>query len=466
MRLNKIIEEKELEQMLERSISLFPEMEISDKTRFNNHLPETTDKKATELWDKCLEFIEDNVDKQVFVTWFKPIRAKKWSEEKLTILVPSQWFYEWIETHYYDLLQKTIEKIIGQGAKLQYEVVVEENKKASESKTILLPGLKYPINNIVKQEKPFNSNLNSRYAFENFVVGDCNQLAYSAAMAVSNAPGETRFNPLFIYGGTGLGKTHIIQAIGNKIIREHPNKKVLYTNSERFTIDFINAIQNNKVHEFAALYRDVDVLIVDDIQFLTGKEKTQDHFFHTFNDLYQSKKQLIFASDRSPKELTDIDARLISRFQWGLIADIHQPDFETRLAIIKRKSEDEGIDIPLNVLEFIAGNVKSSVRELEGALIGLLAKITFDKRELSIELAKEVIFGSSDFEDNALISIDEIKKAVEKLFSVKVEKINTANCYGKIRGRLMRRFGRTSTWKKAFVRVASGEKIKMLEENA
>jgi len=407
--------------MLERSISLFPEMEISDKTRFNNHLPETTDKKATELWNKCLEFIEDNVDKQVFVTWFKPIRAKKWSEEKLTILVPSQWFYEWIETHYYDLLQKTIEKIIGQGAKLQYEVVVEENKKASESKTILLPGLKYPINNIVKQEKPFNSNLNSRYAFENFVVGDCNQLAYSAAMAVSNAPGETRFNPLFIYGGTGLGKTHIIQAIGNKIIREHPNKKVLYTNSERFTIDFINAIQNNKVHEFAALYRDVDVLIVDDIQFLTGKEKTQDHFFHTFNDLYQSKKQLIFASDRSPKELTDIDARLISRFQWGLIADIHQPDFETRLAIIKRKSEDEGIDIPLNVLEFIAGNVKSSVRELEGALIGLLAKITFDKRELSIELAKEVIFGSSDFEDNALISIDEIKKAVSSKLKITIE---------------------------------------------
>ena len=421
MRFNKIIEEKELEQMLERSISLFPEMEITDKSKFNHHLPETTDRKAAELWDKCLEFIQDNVDKQVFLTWFKPIRAKKWSDEKLTILVPSQWFYEWIETHYYDLLQKTIEIIIGKDAKLQYEVVVEESKKATESKTILLPGLKYPINNIVKQEKPFNSNLNSRYAFENFVVGDCNQLTYSAAMAVSNAPGETRFNPLFIYGGTGLGKTHIIQAIGNKIVREQPNKKVLYTNSERFTIDFINAIQNNKIHEFAALYRDVDVLIVDDIQFLTGKEKTQDHFFHTFNDLYQSKKQLIFASDRSPKELTDIDARLISRFQWGLIADIHQPDFETRLAIIKRKSEDEGIDIPLNVLEFIAGNVKSSVRELEGALIGLLAKITFDKRELSIDLAKEVIFGSSNFDDGSLISIDEIKKAVSSKLKISIE---------------------------------------------
>lgn len=403
-------------------MSLFPEVDQKNKKdNSTKNIPETTDKEAITHWNKCLEIIEDNVDKQVFKTWFKPIKAHKLEGNRLTILVPSQWFYEWIETHYYDLLQKTIEKILGQNAKLLYEVIVEESKNSIESKTITLPGLKYPVNNIIKQEKPFNSYLNSRYAFENFVVGDSNQLAYSAALAVSKDPGKTKFNPLFIYGGTGLGKTHLVQAIGNRICREYPNKKVLYTNSERFTIDFINAIQNNKLHEFAALYRDVDVLIVDDIQFFTGKEKTQDHFFHTFNDLYQNGKQLIFASDRQPKELTDIDARLISRFQWGLIADIQVPDYETRLAIIKRKSEDEGIDLPLDILEFIARNIKSSIRELEGALISLLAKITFDKKALSLDLAKEVVFGTINYEESNNVSIDTIKKIVAEKLNVKIE---------------------------------------------
>lgn len=415
-------EELKLEENFVKNVSLFPEIDTKESKRVNkNHIPETNDKQAIEYWQKCLEIIEDNVDKQVFLTWFKPIKAHKWENNKLTILVPSQWFYEWIETHYYDLLQKTIEKVLGERAKLLYEVVVEESKNPTDSRTIKLPGLKYPINNIVRQEKPFNSNLNSRYAFENFVVGDSNQLAYSAALAVSKEPGKTRFNPLFIYGGTGLGKTHLVQAIGNKVVREFPNKKVLYTNSERFTIDFISAIQNNKVHEFAASYREVDVLIVDDIQFLTGKEKTQDHFFHTFNDLYQNGKQLIFASDRAPKELQDIDARLISRFQWGLIADIQQPDYETRLAIIKRKSEDEGIDIPLEILEFIASNIKSSIRELEGALISLLAKITFDKKTLSLDLAREVVFGSSGSNDSSFISIDFIKRLVSEKLNIKIE---------------------------------------------
>ncbi len=411
-----------MEKNQQLEVSLFPDDTLNGrKAKPANNFPETTDILAIENWNKCLEIIQDNVDKQVFNTWFKPIKAHKLEDKKLTILVPSQWFYEWIETHYYDLLQRTIEKILGENAKLQYEVIVEESKNSIESKTIKLPGLKYPINNIIKQEKPFNSNLNSRYAFENFVVGDSNQLAYSAALAVSKDPGKTKFNPLFIYGGTGLGKTHLVQAIGNRICREYPNKKVLYTNSERFTIDFINAIQNNKLHEFAALYRDVDVLIVDDIQFFTGKEKTQDHFFHTFNDLYQNGKQLIFASDRQPKELTDIDARLISRFQWGLIADIQIPDYETRLAIIKRKSEDEGIDLPLDILEFIARNIKTSIRELEGALISLLAKITFDKKALTLDLAKEVVFGNVNYEESDTISIDKIKKIVAEKLNIKIE---------------------------------------------
>ena len=285
-----------------------------------------------------------------------------------------------------------------------------------------MPGLKYPPAQLDngKMERPFQSNLNPRYVFDNFITGDSNQLACSAAMAVAQNPGGTRFNPLFIYGGTGLGKTHLAQAIGNYIVRKKPSAKVLYTNSEKFYIDYITAVQANKINDFANFYRSADVLIIDDIQFLAGKEKTQDHFFHTFNSFHQAGKQLILTSDKPPKDLAGIEDRLISRFQWGLTADVQQPDYEMRVAILNKKSADEGIELPNDVLEFIARNLNTNIRELEGALIKLIAKTTFDDKPLTLELAKEVLMGEISSEPQPL-DIDEIKNVVSAHMNIGID---------------------------------------------
>jgi len=380
-------------------------------------------------WNKCLEIIKDNVNEQVFKTWFEPITALKYEDNKLTVKVPSQFFCEWIEEHFYPLLQKTIFQVLGEDAKLLYEVVVDEATENQNKKAIKLPAFKYPPSNHQAQlpfaDRPnlpeaFPTFLNPRYNFENFIQGESNQLASSAALAVCKNPGVTRFNPLVIYGGTGLGKTHLVQAIGNRIVRLNRKLKVLYTTSERFTMEYVNSIQNNKVNDFINFYRSIDVLIVDDIQFFAGKEKTQDNFFHTFNALHQEGKQIILTSDKPPKELTDVDERLISRFTWGLIADIQPPDFEMRMAILKKKSEDEGFEIPNDIVEYIARHVKSSIRELEGTLISLIAKVSLDSRELNLALAKEVVFGINNIEPKQL-TVDDIKEIVSKYYKIPVE---------------------------------------------
>lgn len=397
-------------------------------------IPLAADPQAVVLWDKCLEIIKDNVAQQVFKTWFEPISALRWYEDQLTIQVPSQFFYEWIEVHYYALLQKTIYQVLGSKSRLQYQVLVNKSGETLEQRAIKLPAFRNaptttPANNqqnslpfasTAPAQQQFPNYLNSRYTFENFIRGENNQLASSAAMAVSEAPGKTRFNPLFIYGGTGLGKTHLVQAIGNHITQSNPSTRVLYTNSERFTIEYVNAIQNNKVNEFTNFYRTIDVLIIDDIQFFSGKEKTQDNFFHTFNALYQAGKQLILTSDKPPKELTDVDDRLISRFQWGLTVDVQLPDYETRMAILQRKSMDEGFEIPSDIIEYIARHVFSSVRELEGSLISLIAKVSLDRRELSIDLAKEIVRGVS-LPPNKNVTIHDIIKEVSKYYDISSE---------------------------------------------
>lgn len=388
----------------------------------------STDDAAT-LWGRCLDIIRDNVSQQVFKTWFEQIRPMRWEGSQLTVEVPSQFFYEWIEEHYAPLLLRTVQKVLGAKAKLQYQVVVDEDGNTDpEQRTIKLPGFRQST---VQPQLPFGEHpqpqggrpthfptyFNPRYTFENFIRGENNQLATSAAMAVADNPGKTRYNPLVIYGPTGLGKTHLVQAIGNRVLQRNRNAKVLFTNSEKFTMEYINAIQTNKLADFTNFYRSVDVLIVDDIQFLGGKERTQDMFFHTFNALHQAGKQLVLTSDKQPKDLADVDERLISRFQWGLTADIQPPDFETRMAILQQKSMEEGMDMPGDVLEYVARHVTSSVRELEGCLISVLAKVSLDNRELTLDLAKEVVRGVTNAPSTRTLTIEDIKQEVSAYYN-------------------------------------------------
>jgi chromosomal replication initiator protein len=388
---------------------------------------------AAALWERCLNIIRDNVSSQVFKTWFEPTKAIRWTDNQLTIQVPSQFFCEWIEEHYYALLQKTIYQVLGVTSRLLYEVVMDESDHTLESRTIKLPAFKHPPvtsqpvlpfaqnNNAPQQQQNFPVFLNPRYTFDNFIRGESNQLAVSAAMAIADNPGRTRFNPLVLYGDTGLGKTHLVQAIGNQIIQKNKNARILYTSSERFTMEYVSAIQNNKVNDFTNFYRGVDVLIVDDIQFFGGKEKTQDNFFHTFNALHQSGKQLILTSDRPPKDLSDVDDRLISRFQWGLTADVQMPDYEMRMAILQRKSADEGMELPQEVIEYVARHVTSSVRELEGCLISLIAKVSLDSREMTVDLARTVVEGIAGTGSARQLTINDIKAETAQYYNLSVE---------------------------------------------
>ncbi|MFP4544239.1 MAG: chromosomal replication initiator protein DnaA [Candidatus Kapaibacterium sp.] len=416
------------------TLPLFPEI-FEENTKKRPHKNITADKKAIAFWEKCLEIIGDNVELTVFNTWFRPIRAYKWDNNTLTVIVPSQFFYEWIEEHYSSLLQKTIYQVLGDDARLQYDVVVDDSDTTLDNRTIRVPAFKGSANsnnNSVAtpsfrnetSTRPYRSGLNSQYTLDNFIIGESNQLASSAGRAVSENPGGTRFNPLVVYGDTGLGKTHLIQGIGNSILKRNPKSRVMYTNSETFTMDFINSIQNNKVSEFVNFYRNIDVLIVDDIQFFGGKEKTQDNFFHTFNALHQAGKQLVLSSDKPPRELQDVDDRLISRFQWGLTVDIQQPDLEMRMAILQKKSMDEGIELPPDIIDYLARHVTSSIRSLEGTLISLIAKVTLDKRELSLDTAKEVVYGISALEPKSL-TIDDIKDAVSSYYKIQIDMLES-----------------------------------------
>lgn len=367
---------------------------------------------ANSAWKNCLTIIKDNVPQMTYNTWFLPIRPVELEGATLKIQLPSQFFWEWIEGHFNLLINKTINEVLGSEGKLTYMISDEVEPDISD---LQIPtngnGKPEPVEEkkVVKQEFP--SYLNSRYTFDNFIKGEGNQLARAAAGAISDNPGGTSFNPFFIYGGVGLGKTHLIQAIGNSIAEKYPEKKVIYLSSDIFTVEFVEAIQSNKVNEFSNFYRSMDVLIIDDIQFLIGKEKTQDLFFHIFNSLHQLHKQIILSSDKPPKDLKGLDERLISRFQWGLTADIQPPELETRIAILKKKCFDYGIEVSNDILEYIANNITSNIRELEGCLIKLLANLSLNSREITIDLAKKTVREfATDRKVN--ITIDDITKTV------------------------------------------------------
>ncbi len=377
------------------------------------------------IWINILSHILPQVNSQSFKTWFEPIKPIKIENNEVSVTVPSQFFYEWLEEHYYSLISDALKKTLGPSARLTYTVVPADETSQSILVSSNEAAIKATelINARVEQtqyaqplpyEKTF---LNKRNTFNTFIKGESNQLARAAATAVANNPGGTSFNPLVLYGGTGLGKTHLMQAIGNYALETGKARRVIYVSSEKFTNEFIDAIRNDATTEFSTLYRSMDILIVDDIQFFTGKEKTQDSFFHTFNSLHQLGKQIILSSDRPPKELKGLDERLISRFQWGLTADIQPPDLETRSAILRNKCERDNVVIPEIVLDFIAANVTSNVRELEGCYTKLLFNASLLGKDIDLDMAREVL-SSVVTEVRSPITVEEIQRIVSEFYDI------------------------------------------------
>ena len=388
------------------------------------------------VWSDCLEVIRKEVDDQNFNTWFKPINPIKSEDDVLTIQVPSQFFYEWLEEHYVPVLKRAIHQVLGANGRLEYSVVVDSGNQKNPPLMVNYPngnGMKrnhlQPMNGNGAHEdySPFsfkalnpqtvNSRLNPNYTFDNFVEGDCNRLARSAGVAVAKKPGTTSFNPLMLYGGVGVGKTHLVQAIGNEIKKNLPEKIVLYIDQNDFTSQFLNALQNHKIQEFQNYYLQVDLLILDDVQFLAGREKTQEMFFHIFNQLHQSGKQIIMTSDCPPRDLKGFQERLLSRFKWGLTADLQEPDFETKLAIIHNKMQSDGIEIPTEVAEYLAYSVDTNLRDMEGVLNSLLFHATLLKKDIDLELAKEVLKNIVK-EIQSDVSVDFIQKTIADYFKV------------------------------------------------
>ncbi len=398
-----------------------------------------------EVWENCLKIIRDNVTPVSFKTWFEPIVPIKLEKNVLTIQVPSPFFYEYLEEQYIDILRKTLRKELGADAKLEYSVIMEHNgynggtpytvKFPTQNRTELKnkpvavqTTQEAPIKNpfIIPGIKKLNVDpqLNPDYNFNNFVEGSCNRLARSAGITIVQAPGKTAFNPLFIYGGSGLGKTHLAQAIGIEVKRLSPEKIVLYVNAVKFQTQFVDAyFKHNNINDFLHFYQSIDVLILDDVHEFAGKEKTQDAFFHIFNHLHQTGKQLILTSDQAPADLQGLEKRLLSRFKWGLSAELTVPDFETRVAILKKKVYNDGIVVPTDVLEYIASNITQNIRELEGALISMLAQSTLNGKQLTIELASEMIekLVKNTKKD---ITIDYIQKVVCEYFGLPSDVLN------------------------------------------
>ena len=378
---------------------------------------------AREVWQNCLQLIQLKINEQSFHTWIQPIKAIGLNGATLTIQVPSEFVKNWIQDKYNTILGNALRSILGANATYVYEIAPSEeldtleipkiidNKSADHASTI------HRKRNQPTDTEDDQHPINERYTFENFVEGSSNQFAKAAAFAVAEAPGKTSFNPLVIYGGVGLGKTHLIQAIGNFSVQNGIAQKVMYLSSEKFTINFINSIQNNKTTEFSQMYRNADLLLVDDIQFFSNKERTQEEFFHTFNTLHQNGKQIVLSSDRPPKDITGIEERLLSRFQWGLVADIQPPDLETRIAILQKKAEQSEAELDSEVIQLIAYNVTSNIRELEGALVKLLAHASLRGRDINILLAKEVLKDVIS-QKQKHITIEDIQKIVSEYYHI------------------------------------------------
>lgn len=395
---------------------------------------------ANAVWNDCLSFIKDNIQPQAFKTWFEPIKPIKLSDNSLSVQVPSKFFYEWLEEHYVKLLKVALTKSLGEDAKLVYIIRMENTYGNREPFTEKIPSSNrsyhapQEIDVPVKSKSPelknpfvipgirnikIESQLNPNYSFDNFLEGDSNRLARSAGMAVANKPGGTSFNPLLVFGGVGLGKTHLAHAIGVEIKDKYPERTVLYISAEKFTQQYIESVKKNTRNDFIHFYQLIDVLIIDDVQFLSGKSGTQDVFFHIFNHLHQNGKQVILTSDKAPVDMQDIEQRLLSRFKWGLSAELQTPDYETRVSILKNKLYKDGVEMAEDIIDYVAKNIKTNVRELEGAIISLIAQSSFNKKEVTLDLAQQIV---EKFVKNTKreVSIDYIQKVVSDYFEMDV----------------------------------------------
>ena len=399
-------------------------------------------KSFEQVWENCLKIFRDNINYQSYKTWFEPIKPVSLIENVLSIEVPSQFFYEWLEEHYVEIIAKTIKRELGKEGRLEYRVLIDNHSKQNNGIMRVSAGQKHVSheNNFsdhqYKSETPVKNpfaipgikrsqidpQLNPNYTFESYVEGDCNRLSRNAGIAVAEKPGGTSFNPLVIYGGVGLGKTHLSHAIGNLIRSKLPNKTVLYVSAEKFINQFIDHSRNNEINNFINFYQLIDVLIIDDIEYFAPAIKSQDAFFAIFNHLHQNGKQLILTSDKPPKDLEGMQERLLSRFRWGLSADLQAPDFETRMAILEYKMRNDGLELPIEVVKYLAYNVQNNIREMEGALISLLAHSSLVKKEIDLELTKKVLRNIVKTSSKE-VTIDAIQKMVCDFYSIGYDKL-------------------------------------------
>lgn len=374
-----------------------------------------------QMWSEFLASVATLVNKQTFETWFKPMRLSSVDGARVVIDCPSKFFVDWVSEHHSDKIFFALRQLLGAAAQFTLQ-----NANDAPPEIPIRRGESVVVAQPARQRRlatPESERLNSKYTFEEFVVGNNSRMTYAACLAVSEKPAQV-YNPLFIYGGVGLGKTHLMQAIGHGVLKNHPNARVHYCSAEAFMNEMIMAIRQANGHEFRTKYRNVDLLLIDDVQFLAGKESTQEEFFHTFNALHGANRQIVVTSDRPPKEIPTLEDRLVSRFEWGLITDIQQPDYETRLAILRKKVERENIQIPDDVLALIADSVKSNIRELEGSLVKLLVHASVYKKEITIEMAHDVL---KDFVKSMprKTSISLIQKVVSQHYRVPVESMRS-----------------------------------------
>jgi chromosomal replication initiator protein len=387
---------------------------------------------ANTLWEQVLSLLKENISSQTYQTWFEPIRFVETNKKSIVLEVPNKFFKNWVKEHYSDIIINAVENICNKKLSLELVIMSENTESHKEGereweKTIREKVTGQTVEEPKKHIFPFffkkqlpseEPKLNPKYTFDSFVVGPSNRFAHAAALAVSESPAKA-YNPLFIYGKVGLGKTHLMQAIGHHISRMKPNMKFIYISSEKFTNQLINAIQNRTTLRFRQMYRNVDLLLIDDIHFIAGKESTQEEFFHTFNALYDAHKQIVVSSDRSPKDIPALEERLVSRFEWGLVTDIQPPDIETRIAILRKKAEREGVNTPDDVTYFVAEKIRSNIRELEGALIRVAAYAKLVGKDINLDLVKDVLKDVFK-ESEKKITIELIQQKTARYFDVRI----------------------------------------------